>query len=418
MSISVNGYGKIEMSRAPFQWLMRCWAISSLVLFGLTWRLWVGQPAFPQIPFFETFVEIPALVDRCLFPVLLICPFGVLIAKAVKTQRRFALGFAICCVMLVLLDQNRLQPWVYHFLIIASLFFCLSKKAASRALRWVVISIYVYSAVSKFDYQFVQSVGAQMLTAISDSCGIVIENNGTRRWLVLGFPLGELLVGGLLTFRKSRLLGVIAAVALHLGLVLILGPFGLNHQWPVLIWNLFFVVQAVILFWIVNDKSEADVLLPEDEVEPQLQDQPANRPVPDTPTPCPFPRLGWAITAFAILFPLTQPIGICDHWPAWEVYAPRTSRAELKSGIGSERSIGQLSLDSYGVPIYPQARVQFAIARAIAQKGKLPCEIRVYSESDRWTGERAVKQLTGDQIEMHADHYRLNIRPRWFPAVR
>ena len=233
-------------------------------------------------------------------------------------------------------------------------------------MRWVVISIYVYSAISKFDYQFVQSVGAQMLTAISESTGIVIENNGARKWLVLGFPLGELLVGGLLAFRKSRRSGVIAGVALHMGLVLILGPFGLNHQCPVLIWNLFFIFQGLILFWIVNENASEDGSLPDDEIESQ---QPAQEPASKT-APGPMPWLGSAITAFAILFPLTQPIGICDHWLAWEVYAPRTSRAELRSGIDSGQPIKQLSLDTYGVPIYPQARVQFAIARAISRKEK------------------------------------------------
>ena len=57
---------------------------------------------------------------------------------------------------------------------------------------------------------------------------------------------------------------------------------------------------------------------------------------------------------------------------------------------------GPWSLQTLGVPIYPQARYQLAVAEKLAREHKLGSAIRVIVRgvSDRWTGERSRAEVT------------------------
>lgn len=101
---------------------------------------------------------------------------------------------------------------------------------------------------------------------------------------------------------------------------------------------------------------------------------------------------------------MTRVIGICDHWPAWEVYAPRSSRVEMESKVslglmtqsteqttqpGAEPwlDMPQWSLSQLGVPIYPQGRFQLAVAMAVEEKFNWDrgFQVELKSESNRMT---------------------------------
>ena len=121
-------------------------------------------------------------------------------------------------------------------------------------------------------------------------------------------------------------------------------------------------------------------------------------------------------SVFVILFPLTQPLGICDHWPAWQVYAPRSSRANIKSitetdGVWTDLSAWSSVLQA---PVYPQARFQLAVLIAAQEKFAKASgrPIEVSGESDRWTGTRETGSLTGDQVKMLVERFWLNTKPR------
>ena len=177
---------------------------------------------------------------------------------------------------------------------------------------------------------------------------------------------------------------------MHFALLLLL--FQNVSGFSVLIWNLFFIFQIV---WIFYPKSKS-------------------RP---TAAPPFFDSIGYLLTIAVVSFPLTQPLGICDHWPAWQVYAPRCSRAKLASPMEDEELWNNLedwSNQSLAVPIYPQARFQFAVAVAVQQKFSntkgLP--IQISEESNRWNGTRVSKRIAGDQIKMQTRRYWLNTRAR------
>jgi len=207
------------------------------------------------------------------------------------------------------------------------------------------------------------------------------------------------------------------AFAMHALLLLILGPLGLQHQPGVLLWNVFFIGQAYLLFWPL--KSE--------------------RPGTDV-KPCHPPnRLANLTLYFVLLWPLTQPWGWCDHWPAWELYATRGSRiqvflaapawefaddlaefaaeqpSEQFGPIWRELRLDRWSLQQLRAPIYPQDRFQLGVAEFVLEV--IPQEQQVliqwHGPADRWTGQRDQRLLRGRrEAQEFGARFFWNTRPR------
>ncbi|MEO8497105.1 MAG: MauE/DoxX family redox-associated membrane protein, partial [Planctomycetota bacterium] len=315
------------------------------------------------------------------------------------------------------------QPWAYQFVLFAVIMANCRASVATQVLRWIVVSIYVYSAISKFDYQFLHSLGPQFLSTLVGFFGVVSANWPTalQAWLAMLFPIGELLVGIGLLVPCTRRLAIFAAIGSHLLLLLILGPWGLSHQPGVLVWNLYFIAQAWMLF--VDSKAD----------EKPTANEPRRRRMTES--------LCFVLTGIVIAFPASEPLGYCDHWPAWELYSPRSSRVQiaihesaidrLPPDIQSHMSrpplteagwrhlyIDRWSLDSLSVPIYPEDRFQFGVALALAERYELAMAIRVWqqSASDRWTGQRHEQTFVGsEQVDAARRNFRINIEARRSP---
>lgn len=291
-------------------------------------------------------------------------------------------------------------------------------------MRWLVVSIYVYSAISKFDYQFLNSLGPQFLFTLAGYIGVESANwpKEIQVWLATMFPLGEVLVGIGLLVARTRRAAVFAAIGLHVLLLLILGPWGLAHQPGVLVWNLFFIVQAWMLF--------TERKLDEETIAIESQSRLSE-------------GLCYFILGIVIVFPASESLGYCDHWPAWELYSPRSSRVQVaihESAVDRlpqsvqrhlrptrdengwhQLHIDRWSLQSLSVPIYPEDRFQIGVVLAIAEQHKLGLAIHVtqQSSSDRWTGERTTHALVGsEQLRAASRNYRLNTRSRPSTVIR
>ena len=417
------------------------WAVWACALIAVTWKLWTPQSKFPQIPFFEFLIHAPGWLDWIALSIvvfsLLIVGFslrgiGILPVRertpnSINPEERspglnwFSIGhlaFAFAMALLISLDQNRLQPWAYHFVILGLLMGLARPRQATSMIRWIAISIYVYSAISKFDYQFVHTVGDQMLSTIVGFAGVETADWSPelKHGLVFLLPAGELLVGIGLALNRFRAIAVVSAIGLHVALLLILGPWGLDHRPGVLIWNLFFVFQALFLFWPEANADQQENKAQADVDQTRLEKADSDRQNS-------APNLNWLallLTIFVLSFPATQWIGVCDHWPGWQVYSPSSSRAQLRNG----RSVSQWSLEELGVPVYPQSRFQLAVAYAAATKqagedqhGTGNFQIELRHQSNRFTGERVNEVLTGaDQFKMKTSRFILNTQARnnWF----
>jgi hypothetical protein len=369
--------------------------------------------------------------------ILISCLVALLIARRESIRRCLCVLIAICTLTLIGVDQHRLQPWAWQFVILSTAFATAQAPVAMALWRLQVIGIYAWSAWSKMDHSFCLEHGPFLLDGICRSLGFA---NGTRTWpaniryLVAALiPTTEFLIAVGLTWKRTRLVAVVAATLMHIGLLLSLGPFGHGHQPGVLVWNLFFVVQNWFVF-AEYTRKEAHVLTTESN--PISLIGPISR---ISPIHLNRHRVadGFAIIVMlsAMIWPALEPIGLCDHWPAWAVYAAKPERvivlvdetdaAKLPPNLQaylakpdlegwSALRIDRWSLDALYVPIYPQDRFQVGVALALARTEKLK-QIRVVmlGPANRWTGKRTSHQYDGvPAIEELAGRYRCNAFPR------
>ncbi len=398
-------------------------ALSSLALIAATWRLWTAQTIYPQVPVFHSLCNAPTWLDWLgLGGVLL----GLLIVAFNNRVQFVQIGCAttmVSLLMLFSLDQHRFQPWAYELWLFCCIWLCCRDQLRISLMRWLLISIYFYSAIGKLDFEFLHTVAQQMLAVVLAGFGIELNDLSASFRLVLAttLPCIELMVAITVAWPKTRRIGGWLAIAVHLGLIIVLGPLGLNHRLGVLIWNLQVALQAYWLF--VSD--------------PRINPKTAlEKP--------PFAWPQWiasAIIAAAIALPGTERLGLWDHWPSWALYAPHSSRVYLEvtgspvdrlppnlrklvkespidaGGIAIWQTvrIDAWSLEALNTPIYPQARFQLGVAESIATDMNAGFQVRVtvLGAAARLTGKRRSFVYNGlTELSSATQPFWLNHRPR------
>ncbi len=330
--------------------------------------------------------------------------------------------FALVFASMAIIDQHRLQPWAYEFFLIAVVLAMTPTRRSLVLIRLLVVSIYFHSALSKLDSSFLETNGQQLVSGLLSSVDLTMDwwSPGARRLAAASLPVGELLVAIGLIVPAMRRFALPGAVLMHLLLLVTLGPWGLKHEAGVLIWNVFFIAQDILLFGtffktdLVKDAATAT-------------DMQADKST----------RLVGGLVVAVIVLPLLEPFGWFDHWPAWAVYASRpervtvfidrTARSRLPESLQKhvepprplddwcEVRLDRWSLEALAVPLYPQDRFQIGVAIDLAHRYELDSDIRVFIESSasRWTGKRSSRELIGrEDIEREADRFRLNATPR------
>jgi len=374
---------------------MRIWAASLFILFGLTWKLWLpGFTEFPRVPVFGSLGA----------EVLLPCHYlatAALMAGLVGTisgmglLRRWLGLMALGLAVLFICNQHCLQPWAWQAFIMATLLAILPTCESKKWIGWLLISIYLFSAAGKFDYQFVHTVGGYFMSAILNWLGLnSLMGTQTRTWLVLIFPVGEALIALGLTLRETRRVAAWLAIALHAVLFFLLSR-GLGQMPPVIVWN---GVSIVLVVWL---------FLPNRVAESRTVAEPVNFPL------C---RVARVFALVVLLGPLLRPAELWDHWLAWGLYSPSNSRVEVhvpetalprvdkklepyfleEEQYGVRRfAIEHWSLEELGVPIYPQARFQKVVAAKSLRQQDLTAfsEVIEYSAAHPVTGVRSKSKI-------------------------
>ena len=149
---------------------------------------------------------------------------------------------------------------------------------------------------------------------------------------------------------------------------------------------------------------------------------------------------GFLVAAFvlaAMFLPTLERAGWWDHWLSWALYAPHSSRVEIEiaetvtdrlppdvipllresegQAVWVSVPLQQWSLDSLGVPVYPQDRFQAGVAVFLAQRLDSEYEVRAHflSSAGRTTGERERSTHVGlTEIQRAAQAFWWNTLPR------
>ncbi|TWT66076.1 hypothetical protein [Allorhodopirellula solitaria] len=378
-----------------------------MLLIVATYPLWLPaawtQTAFyPAIPLVALPHGLQTAISILLAPVI-IAATAVILLRPDRQRCQQAAWASIAVVLATgfLTDQHRLQPWAYQTFLYACLFVLLPMRWQTNAFRVLTISIYFFSSVGKFDYQFLHTVGQEFLVTAARFAHLDIAQWDARTRLIAaaGFPAAELSIAILLTIPRTRFLAGCLAIFMHASLIALLSPWGLHHSLGVLLWNAVLAGQA---YWLFVYRPKPGI-------------------APSGATSTGPLRLSAAalMILLALILPLTERRGRYDdqawhwdHWLSWALYSPHNSRLDvevysgavsgLPAGIASavdedrdgdswcKLDLGKLSLQTRGVPILPQGRYQLRLATAIAEPQGWTHEIRgvLRSASDRQDGSR------------------------------
>ncbi|MGE3314955.1 MAG: hypothetical protein AB7O26_07535 [Planctomycetaceae bacterium] len=403
-----------------------------VVLLASTWKLWIPQQEFPRIPLLTAARSLPPAVEWLLAAVML-ASLGVVVGARGSSRwwRQGLIGFSVALLGLILCDQQRLQTWAYQFALMAPVLAIVPARYAVPLLRVFAASIYMHSALSKLSMTFLNSTGPALVAGLLKAMqlSIPVQNSVYGKAFEVMLPLGELTVAVLLLLRATRWYGLWLSIVMHLLLLLALGPLGLNNRPGVLIWNIYFVLQNVILFGPLVRGSAR----PRSE-DVRLTPEPMERSTPR------YTVSAWGVVVLitaAILLPFLEPFGRFDHWPSWAVYAGSAERikvyvrieqlARLPESLRKRTLpvpaapdwnrvlIDRWALDVLSAPIYPEDRFQLGTAFWIAQHFEADDAIMVVVESraTRLEDERLSRVLNGRaEIEKELETFWWNARPR------
>ena len=295
----------------------RIWATFLLGLIGCSYRLWISPTELPAVPLLGIATVVPDWISGMLTGLLVISTAAIVI---VPSRSRW-LWWIVAAMLggLFLLDQHRLQPWAYQSCIYALIFATMQPATARGWILPLAASVYIYSALGKFDYQFVHTVGIEFLETAGKPFGGLPDNLDldTASYLAHLFPITELLAGLFLFPRRTRPIAGIALMVLHGSLIGLLGPWGLDHSAGVLLWNLLLMVQA----WMLFVGPARAVTRDSEDREEQL-----------FPLPPRHADRSWAgmiaciVVLFALVMPIFERTGYWDHWLSWAVRTSQQSR--------------------------------------------------------------------------------------------
>ncbi|QDT33004.1 MauE/DoxX family redox-associated membrane protein [Thalassoglobus polymorphus] len=391
----------------------------TLLLLLVTHSLWMqlNSTASPQIPWFEFLCQFPQTIERGFLAALVLAAILLIFSASESLTRRvIRVVYFVSFTGLVLLDQHRLQPWTLQLLLFSIVLSLAPRRDGLSCCRALVIILYAYSAISKIDLAFLDGQGQLLLDGLLKPFGVDNEmwSRQTKRALAASFPVGELLVACLLVPQRTRGIGLVGATLMHLMILVALGPWGLNHENGVLIWNVYFLFQNFILFRKPSEAAESD--------------------------PSPRKASSWiaiGVTGLFAILPSLENWGWYDHWPAWAVYSARPERVEvlvdesivaslspsLQSLCGRPAPLDvrvpivldRWSFQTRDCPIYPQARYRVALANALLRKqvDSQSITIEISSTPNRFTGKREKHVFHGwKEIDQLRKNYRLNTQAR------
>jgi hypothetical protein len=215
----------------------------------ICWKLWFPiDREFPMISAFSWLdFSIGTVGDGILSLALLIALVFVLINK----NRKLAIIMTLSCLfVLALEDINRFQPWVYTQGAILTLIYFYKQgreNAIQSGVMLVVALVYIWSGIQKLNLGFLRDTFPWILSAF----GLDFQNDPGQpldsfNYLFSIVPILEFSIGLFLLISKTRKIGIIIGLLMHLFILLSLGPTG--HNWNIIVfpWNLSLILLLIL----------------------------------------------------------------------------------------------------------------------------------------------------------------------------
>ena len=220
-----------------------CWLAAKIT----GWKVWVTERTFPVIAPFDFLNNIPSKLHWLFF----LCSVALLLLLVIKPANKifqYSLFFSELCSCI--LDQNRWQPWEYLYLFILFIFIVNKKNAATIITCFTIIlaTIYMYSGLHKFNDNFLTSMWDGTILKRFFKIPAWLYHVKLIHYSGYLLPAIESLAGLGLLFSKTKKVSAIILVAMHIFILLLIGPLGLHYNkivWP---WNIAMIIYLYFLF--------------------------------------------------------------------------------------------------------------------------------------------------------------------------
>ena len=245
-------------------WLKLALIIASVSGFLLSIKLWVASSRFfPLAPVSDVLPTIPFPVDYVWSGALWVLLGAIIIARR---PQKFIWAFVLLAGVLSLWDQNRWQPWFYQYLFMVGAlgFYPWGKTEPARqeavlnTCRLMIGGLYFWSGIQKINVTFIQDVFPWMIEPFTKDwaphVGQIINLAG---YVV---PFVETAVGLGLLIPQSRKFSMGLAIAMHVFILLCIGPLGQNWNTIVWPWNIAMIFFVMILFAGTHSLSVKNIL--------------------------------------------------------------------------------------------------------------------------------------------------------------
>ncbi len=209
-----------------------------------SYKLWLTYRVFPLAPLVEG-LSAPAVVHNLILLVLA----ASLLLLIFRLNAWVILAFFLALTLALVLDQNRLQPWVYFYSLILVFFYHPKNdpnpELVLNAIRLILICMYLWSGLHKLNASFLTIEFPQLVNDFfAEKYPFVFK---LSKKIAILIPLIEIVAGILLIFPKRRLAGFVLVVCTHLFVLLLLS--GVDHNPIVLPWNIALILLGFLVFF-------------------------------------------------------------------------------------------------------------------------------------------------------------------------
>jgi predicted DCC family thiol-disulfide oxidoreductase YuxK len=231
-------------------WLKVTIIVAFCVGLTLSAHAWIGPRSFPLSPVVAALPTLDAFFAYALYGALFV--LAALILVLPKPQLCIG-GFLSIVVVFCALDQTRWQPWVFLYSFLLTTLACFSwdsedaagQKRTANIARLVMAGTYVFSGLQKLNANFIDVEFPWIVQPIVNLAPFAKE---PLHAFGAAAPFVQAAFGfGLLTTRFRRV-SLVLAVAMHLFILAMFGPLGLdwnNVVWP---WTAAMAIIDVLLF--------------------------------------------------------------------------------------------------------------------------------------------------------------------------
>tara|TARA_R110001632_G_scaffold43376_7_gene110179 strand:- start:6964 stop:8133 length:1170 start_codon:yes stop_codon:yes gene_type:complete len=219
---------------------IRILVITFAISFLLSFDLWGNDRTFPLFPILN--LEINWIHKLLQYGFLIIAFTCIFFPK--KNLIKIFLFFLI---FLIFLDQIRLQPWVYFIsLCLLPFAFKIKKIIVLQYLKILFIVAYVWSGFHKLNENFIVFVFESILVDGFNINSIHLITSLKKLGYLI--PIIEISIGLFLLFKKTRKLGFIFLLTIHIFIIYYL-VFGLRGNYVIIPWNILMIVASYFLFY-------------------------------------------------------------------------------------------------------------------------------------------------------------------------